>query len=90
MSGSQLTDSLNRVGEIHGREVQQALQAIAAHLDQHQSAEAAALFTSFSQEAAKPDSSKPVLKALWNEFKAVLPHASGVASAIKTVAALFL
>ncbi len=90
ISNSQLTNCLNRIGETRGLEAQEALQTIASHLELHQSVEAMAVFASFSQEAAKPDPSKPLLKALWNEFKDILPHASTVASAIKTVATLFL
>ncbi|MFN0146029.1 MAG: hypothetical protein ACKVT1_05930 [Dehalococcoidia bacterium] len=81
--------ALTAVGELHGPAVQAALLELAAHLSRHPNRDAAELLTTFTEEAGKPGRKRAVLRAIWEEFKALLPHAPAVATALKTVAAIF-
>lgn len=86
----QLNTELNRIGRSHGADAEDALSQIMAHLARHPQPDADRFFETFVQEASKPEPDRSHLKTLWNEFKSVLPHADAVASAVRTIATLFL
>jgi hypothetical protein len=83
---SELPTALNGVGQVYGPDVQRALEKIIQYLEIHDEQHASNLLRNFVAEIAKPKANKSLMREPWSEFKAVLPAASEIASALKVVA----
>ena len=82
--------ALNHVGQLYGSEAKQALEKICQYIQETENKDATELFNLLSKEMVKPKPRKSILKAIWSEFKEVIPHVSGIASAVKVISKIFL
>jgi hypothetical protein len=85
---STVNNAFNKVKVAHSEEVAKALLDVEAAINKSGNKEAAENFESFSDELAKPESKKSLLKTLWQGTLAALPTLKELPDVIAKISAL--
>ena len=86
---STVKNAFNKVKAAHSEEVAKALLDVEAAINKSGNKEAAENFDSFSDELAKPEPKKSLLKALWQGTLAALPTLDELPDVIAKISGLF-
>ena len=87
---SLLKSSLNSISKKYGNDFKNALEEVASFIDESKRKESADLFDKFNEELSAGKPNKSILKVLWEGLVKTLPDTAKIASAIATVAKMFL
>ena len=83
-----LTNSMNTVTDRYGRDVADALQAIAELVAQSGNADAAENFNAMTEELQRPDPRKSLVRSFWDGLQKALPAVSQLADISSKLAPL--
>lgn len=86
---SNVINSMNAVGELHGKEIADALRELKGYIEKEGNEGAIVLIRAFEDEAAKKTPDKSRLKSLWAEITKIVPDITALAVAVGAIAKLF-
>jgi hypothetical protein len=86
---STVSHAFNRVSASHDKEVAKALLDVETEINKSGNRDAAENFESFSEELAKPEPKKSLLKSLWQGTLAALPTLKELPEVVAKISALF-